>query len=77
MSQMADQGPPDSWLGFAGRELGEWTSSPMLDRDPEGPAPVAPCQVLRCPSGATRFFLVEKTRWGLFEIMVAAATAPR
>jgi hypothetical protein len=73
MSQLHDQGPPDPWPGFAGRELREWTSFPMLDRDPEGPAPAALCQVLRCPSGATRFFLVEKTRWGLFETMVCGS----
>jgi hypothetical protein len=39
-----------------------------MSQMPEQPA--AACQVLRCPSGATRFFLVEKIRWGLFETMV-------
>jgi hypothetical protein len=40
---------------------------PSVDRDP---GPALCCQVLRCQRAATRVFLVEQSRWGLFETLV-------
>jgi hypothetical protein len=42
----------------------------MVDRDNAGPGPEVECQVLRCQGGGTRAFLIEKSRWGLFETLV-------
>jgi hypothetical protein len=45
-------------------------TAPVLDRDAPGLGPADRCQVLRCQGVATRVFLVEKSRWGLFETLV-------
>jgi hypothetical protein len=44
--------------------------SPVVDHDAEFPGPAGQCQVLRCQSDGTRVFLVEQSRWGLFETLV-------
>ena len=42
----------------------------VVDGERELPGRAAQCQVLRCQRGATRVFLIEKSRWGLFETLV-------
>lgn len=42
----------------------------MVDHEVGQLEPALPCQVLRCQRRATRIFLAEKRRWGLFETLV-------
>ena len=69
MGRAHDQDRPGAWPSQPEGELRRWIS-PVPDHDGEVPGPAVQCQVLRCQSGGTRVFLVETSRWGLFETLV-------